>query len=677
MHIKSPVRLVAVIISSILLTACGGGGTTPPPPGGTNPPAPGGTTPPPANPSPTVTVVETGPVMELTSVTLTATVKDADGDLAYTWTQTAGTPVALTGGDSAELSFTAPKTRNSETLAFEVTVNDGEATATTSTEVIVEEANGVVYSGIEETARIEHVYFHHPGLETPRKLNPNLDSTNHEFSSASPIYLLPDHKHVIYKYGIRLEDGSNTFNLYRAALDGSDETDITGDIVENGAIAAIKLSPDGKWLALTGDLETDEKRELFVMPVDGSEPRRKISGGASTENGDVSADHFYWSPDSTQLLFGGDINIDERYEVFVANISESNPLRISAEGIAQNNANLFIDVVEGTPFAWSPDGEYITFIEQANVDAPVELTAAKRDGSNRDMVMNNDPSQRLKFEWSNQGKLAFIFGIEDEWEDLFIYDPATGFDVWVGGARAIVNESGIGIGKVRKFQWSSDGESLAFTLERSITNIGVFVVPAGAISPDDRVRIDGETDEAASVANFAPDVSWLPDNRRFLFTKRIAGLERLYANGIEGTPPTDISGEFAGITSGVTSSYCTSPDGEYIIFNADIAGDGNSHLYRARTDGTERRTVTGDIIHADGIETTFRNGSCWSPDGTQVLFEGDLEQNGFGQLFAVPGDSTDGRDRIRVSNLLETDGNADGFPDGRWTEAVWVGPDAK
>ncbi len=51
---------------------------------------------------------------------------DFDGDpLAYSWTQTAGPAVTLTGGDTETPSFTAPMVDTDTTLTFELVVNDG------------------------------------------------------------------------------------------------------------------------------------------------------------------------------------------------------------------------------------------------------------------------------------------------------------------------------------------------------------------------------------------------------------------------------------------------------------------------------------------------------------------------------------------------------------------------
>jgi subtilisin family serine protease len=87
-----------------------------------------------ANTAPTVTAsASASQVNANTAVTLTANASDADGDtLSYSWTQTAGPNVNLSGADTSSASFTAPELTSDAQLSFQVSVSDGTAAAVTA-----------------------------------------------------------------------------------------------------------------------------------------------------------------------------------------------------------------------------------------------------------------------------------------------------------------------------------------------------------------------------------------------------------------------------------------------------------------------------------------------------------------------------------------------------------------
>ena len=110
-------KSLTVVILILTLASCGGGGSE----GDDG----GNTVTPPANQAPTANAGEDQTVNENSEVTLTGSGSDSDGSISsYSWTQTSGTEVTLTGADSQTATFTAPEINGDETLSFEITVTD-------------------------------------------------------------------------------------------------------------------------------------------------------------------------------------------------------------------------------------------------------------------------------------------------------------------------------------------------------------------------------------------------------------------------------------------------------------------------------------------------------------------------------------------------------------------------
>jgi MYXO-CTERM domain-containing protein len=90
-----------------------------------------------------VPAASAGPDLTVASgaaVTLDASASsDPNGDaLTFVWKQTGGTAVVLSDDTTANAKFTAPELAENEVLSFEVTVSDGEGSATDSVDVLVQ-----------------------------------------------------------------------------------------------------------------------------------------------------------------------------------------------------------------------------------------------------------------------------------------------------------------------------------------------------------------------------------------------------------------------------------------------------------------------------------------------------------------------------------------------------------
>jgi MYXO-CTERM domain-containing protein len=105
----------------------------------------------------TAPVVDAGPAQSVASaaaVTLAGTATDPEGDpLTVSWTQTSGPSVTLTGPDTLTPTFTAPTVATDMELVFELTANDGRATASDTVTVTVLRTNAapVVTVGDDQT----------------------------------------------------------------------------------------------------------------------------------------------------------------------------------------------------------------------------------------------------------------------------------------------------------------------------------------------------------------------------------------------------------------------------------------------------------------------------------------------------------------------------------------------
>ena len=121
--------------SLLVLAACSGGGG-----GSSNEPSP----PVPAvNQAPSANAGPDQSVNEKTEVSLIGAGTDADGHITdYAWQQIDGTPVVLSGTNTATTQFTAPETTTTVTLNFRLTVTDNAgATASDTVQVRVEPLN--------------------------------------------------------------------------------------------------------------------------------------------------------------------------------------------------------------------------------------------------------------------------------------------------------------------------------------------------------------------------------------------------------------------------------------------------------------------------------------------------------------------------------------------------------
>jgi dipeptidyl aminopeptidase/acylaminoacyl peptidase len=201
-----------------------------------------------------------------------------------------------------------------------------------------------------------------------------------------------------------------------------------------------RWSPDGRWLAFVSERERraeekgrrkKAKPQLYVIPVDGGEPKRLTSlrGGAGEP---------VWSPDSSRIAFSSRVEPDEPDE---QDEEKSKPARVitslkykaNGEGfVYDRRRHIFVvpvdasdampeakqitdgDWDDGTP-AWSSDGSRIAFSsarhEERDYDQVSDIwTVSAEGGEPRRLTPGRGPSNNPA--WSPDGRLVAYTGNE-------------------------------------------------------------------------------------------------------------------------------------------------------------------------------------------------------------------------------------------------------------------------
>lgn len=119
-------RLSLATAISLSLAACGGGGSEPEPA-------------PPVNSAPSIGAMSAVSIDERKSTSIAASASDADGSISsYSWSQTSGPDVELSGADTSSVTVNAPTVSADEAVVLTLTVTDDDgATATANVDISV------------------------------------------------------------------------------------------------------------------------------------------------------------------------------------------------------------------------------------------------------------------------------------------------------------------------------------------------------------------------------------------------------------------------------------------------------------------------------------------------------------------------------------------------------------
>jgi dipeptidyl aminopeptidase/acylaminoacyl peptidase len=207
-------------------------------------------------------------------------------------------------------------------------------------------------------------------------------------------------------------------------------------------------------------------------------------------------------------------------------------------------------------------------------------------------------------------------------------------------------------------RWSPDGAQVAFISNRNVV-FGLYVMDADG----GNVRL--VTDKILNPSR----VAWSPD------AQTIAMVSQTITFG-SSPPSSDVylvrvnDGTFTKLTSNtrLNSDPAWSPDGRQIVFSSNRDDDGRDKLWVMNVDGSNQKRLT-DVHNNTNLIFYGDMTPSWSPDGTKILFTGMRDFNGTrncfsincAELFVMNADGTDDR-------AITNDPNRGGvFQNPRWS----------
>jgi tricorn protease len=384
--------------------------------------------------------------------------------------------------------------------------------------------------------------------------------------------------HIVFTYG---------GDLYSVARAGGVARKITND---EGFEMFAKFSPDGRWVAFTG--QYDGNTEVYLIPAEGGNPKR-LTYTATLGRDDISDRMgpnnivMGWTPDGKHVLF--------RSRMYSFNSFKGQLFKVSVDG----------GMPEELPFAtagfasYSPDGKKIAFNKvfrefrtwkyyKGGMADEVRIF----DFETKEMrKITDNPAQDMQPMW--HGNTVYFLSDRDRTMNLFALDLNT------GQTRKMTSHTDYDV----KFPSLGAG-AIAYEQAGYIHLLDLATGRSSKVSiriHDDRLNARNRLVDASKFVN-GFEVS--PGGERVLFNAR----------GDVWTVPAE-----NGITRNLTQSSGShernatwSPDGRWIAYISDASGEDEIYIVDPKREKAPVKLTSG----AD----TYKYDPEWSPDSKKLLW---------------------------------------------------------
>jgi Tol biopolymer transport system component len=451
--------------------------------------------------------------------------------------------------------------------------------------------------------------------------------------------------------------------LYRVPIDGSSSPLLLADLSPLGA-TSLAVSHDGSTLLFVADDRPNSLSELYSLPTSGGAITRLSPALTSSLQVNQS-----WVTETDRALFTiGGSDWGELFSVPLdgseASVSLSPGRRATLGGRTPYVASLApVLTSSAVVFAadsgpWTPDQLFASAIDASS--APVELTPEVTPGpSDRDVavtvLLTPDGQHALYSVDQEINDVEYLYSVAltppyevhqltdfEAFASLVTPDSArvlfsTGsqlYSVRVDGSEAPIPLGAPGA--ILGFELTPDGQRVVY-----LQSDRLYVVPVdGSLAP---YPLDPFDRALRAKGQFRVN----PNGLSVVYVAALSGGDtraRLFHLSLDGsTNPKHLSGTFQsqGNLSFLPDSgrFQLSPDGSRVVYWGDLVVDGRTDLYSSPVEGSTGRLT---LVTPGVPDSTLRDDFRISPDSTRLVYRADSDVVNRVELFSVRLDGVGG-----------------------------------
>ncbi len=350
-----------------------------------------------------------------------------------------------------------------------------------------------------------------------------------------------------------------------------------------------KFSPDGKWIAFTGQYDGDE--QVYVIPSTGGEPRQLTfypSRGPLAPRWGYDNQVYGWTNDGHYVIFrtlrdGWALGQSRLYRVSIdGGPSEPLPMPVAGSGSLSPGGNEIVYSPQARDFR--PEKRYSGGTANQLYIFDLETHAAK--------LISEGPRSSRDPMWI--GRQIYFNSDKDGHFNLYAYDVASGKTTEVTH-NTVWDVRWPSSDRERRIVYELDGELQVLDIRTGKST------PISVNVPDDGIN---RRPSYIAVANHIEDAELSPKGERVLFTAR----GDIFSAPVEHGPTRNLTH-----SPGAHDKWpMWSPDGAKVAYISDATGE--EELYVVAQDGStpaEQITTGGKAMRYE---------PRWSPDGQRLAF---------------------------------------------------------